>query len=236
MGRTPQGLESRLAGPHLPVVGSWRCHAWDPSKFVGVVLALAGPVSACSQGGPVPPRVSLQTSLGDRRRGLPDQAPVTAANFLRYVDEARLDSAVFYRVVNLENSPTTTCVSKLSRAVSSRTPRVPVWRPYLMKRRPRRASCIWTAPSPWLAGPRYRLFGDLHHHRGSTFLDFGGARNSDGQGSPPSPGGCRHGCCPRDPGPTGRGTDADQTGADPRRQAIALAVVPGDGQRSSVRN
>jgi peptidyl-prolyl cis-trans isomerase A (cyclophilin A) len=32
-------------------------------------------------------------------------APITATNFLRYVDEGRLDSANFYRVVTLDNQP-----------------------------------------------------------------------------------------------------------------------------------
>ncbi|QHL91851.1 peptidylprolyl isomerase [Sphingomonas changnyeongensis] len=47
---------------------------------------------------PAPVRVTLQTALGpivievDRAR-----APVTSANFLRYVDQKRLDGASFYR-------------------------------------------------------------------------------------------------------------------------------------------
>lgn len=35
----------------------------------------------------------------------PNAAPLTAANFLRYVDEARWDSAYFYRVVTMSNQP-----------------------------------------------------------------------------------------------------------------------------------
>ncbi|SOD89624.1 peptidylprolyl isomerase [Spirosoma fluviale] len=36
----------------------------------------------------------------------PDKAPVTVANFLRYVDDKRYDSAHFYRVVRLDNQAT----------------------------------------------------------------------------------------------------------------------------------
>jgi peptidyl-prolyl cis-trans isomerase A (cyclophilin A) len=35
----------------------------------------------------------------------PEQAPITVANFLRYVDMGRLDSASFYRAVRLDNQP-----------------------------------------------------------------------------------------------------------------------------------
>ena len=35
----------------------------------------------------------------------PDKAPVTVANFLKYVDEKRFDVAKFYRVVRLNNQP-----------------------------------------------------------------------------------------------------------------------------------
>ncbi|MDF7774309.1 peptidylprolyl isomerase [Sphingomonas sp. AOB5] len=51
---------------------------------------------------PAPVRVALETSAGrivievDRAK-----APVTAANFLRYVDQKRLDGTVFYRAVRV---------------------------------------------------------------------------------------------------------------------------------------
>lgn len=35
-----------------------------------------------------------------------DKAPITAANFLRYVAEQRYDGGAFYRVVTLQNQPT----------------------------------------------------------------------------------------------------------------------------------
>lgn len=58
------------------------------------VLALPG--AAC---GPSNPQVELQTPFGAVRIEVDSaRAPRTAANFLRYVDEGRYDSASFYRV------------------------------------------------------------------------------------------------------------------------------------------
>lgn len=37
-----------------------------------------------------------------------DKAPITVANFLRYVDEKRYDGASFYRVVRMDNQQTST--------------------------------------------------------------------------------------------------------------------------------
>ncbi len=52
------------------------------------------------------PRVILRTALGDIRLELyPEQAPVTAQNFLRYVDAGLYEGASFYRVVREGNQP-----------------------------------------------------------------------------------------------------------------------------------
>ncbi len=52
------------------------------------------------------PRVVMHTQYGDIVVEIyADKAPVTAANFLRYVDEGRYKDAVFYRVVTPGNQP-----------------------------------------------------------------------------------------------------------------------------------
>ncbi len=52
------------------------------------------------------PKVSLLTELGEIGLELfPQQAPLTVANFLRYVDEARYQGASFYRAVRPDNQP-----------------------------------------------------------------------------------------------------------------------------------
>ncbi len=52
------------------------------------------------------PRVLMKTELGDILiEVFPEKAPITVANFLRYVDESRFEGAVFYRVVTKDNQP-----------------------------------------------------------------------------------------------------------------------------------
>ena len=48
----------------------------------------------------------METDLGLIRVELyPEKAPITVANFLRYVDENRYEDAHFYRVVHMGNQP-----------------------------------------------------------------------------------------------------------------------------------
>jgi peptidyl-prolyl cis-trans isomerase A (cyclophilin A) len=52
------------------------------------------------------PEVLIRTSKGDILLELyPDKAPVTVANFIRYVKEERFQGATFYRTVTSENQP-----------------------------------------------------------------------------------------------------------------------------------
>jgi peptidyl-prolyl cis-trans isomerase A (cyclophilin A) len=68
----------------------------------GAALA-AGPVWAQ----PARPRVRLETDKGVIVAELADdKAPVTVANFLRYVDTGRMDGAVFYRASRAPGAPT----------------------------------------------------------------------------------------------------------------------------------
>jgi peptidyl-prolyl cis-trans isomerase A (cyclophilin A) len=58
---------------------------------------------ACS---PQHPRVMMKTELGDILIELyPEQAPLTTSNFLIYVKDNRYDGAAFYRTVHLQNQP-----------------------------------------------------------------------------------------------------------------------------------
>lgn len=52
------------------------------------------------------PSIVIETELGDIVVELySDKAPITVANFLRYVDENRLKEATFYRTVRDDNQP-----------------------------------------------------------------------------------------------------------------------------------
>lgn len=58
----------------------------------------------CNERRETNPIILIQTDVGDIAVEIyPEKAPLTAGNFLRYVDEGRFVSASFYRVVRLDN-------------------------------------------------------------------------------------------------------------------------------------
>ncbi len=74
--------------------------------LLGLVMALFLGVPVTGAVSSANPRVLMKTSLGDITLEVRlDKAPVTAANFLSYVDRKLLDGATFYRVVRLDNQP-----------------------------------------------------------------------------------------------------------------------------------
>ena len=82
-----------------------------PAEAPNVVAAVP-PTPATARPGkrPFPDAASisvvLTTELGDITIALEtERAPVTAANFLRYVDEKRFDGTVFYRAMRLDQEP-----------------------------------------------------------------------------------------------------------------------------------
>ena len=51
-------------------------------------------------------KIEIKTELGSIIAELyPDKAPVTCANFIKYIDQNKLESASFYRVVKMDNQP-----------------------------------------------------------------------------------------------------------------------------------
>jgi len=71
-------------------------------KFLFGILAAMLLISCA----PRHPRVIIDTEMGQIVVELfPDKAPITAANFMRYIEEDRWEGATFYRVVTLENQP-----------------------------------------------------------------------------------------------------------------------------------
>ena len=71
------------------------------------LLAAAAALTACpALAQPVRTRVRLQTDKGVIVAELADdKAPVTVANFLRYVDTGHMDGAVFYRASHAPGAP-----------------------------------------------------------------------------------------------------------------------------------
>lgn len=72
-----------------------------------MALALgATPLAAQEQPAPAVEHAVLETTMGAIVVALEvERAPVTAGNFLRYVDEGRLDGTVFYRAMILDWEP-----------------------------------------------------------------------------------------------------------------------------------
>ncbi|HEX8302545.1 peptidylprolyl isomerase [Sphingomonas sp.] len=72
--------------------------------FMIALCALALPAAAQTATPPTNPRVAFETEAGRFVLEVyADKAPITAANFLRYVDARRLDGISFYRVVKVQD-------------------------------------------------------------------------------------------------------------------------------------
>ena len=72
-------------------------------RFYILLFCLLAFLSSCKVGAP---RVRMETEMGNIIVEVyPDKAPITATNFLKYVDEKRYDGASFYRVVRMDNQP-----------------------------------------------------------------------------------------------------------------------------------
>ncbi|KQY80320.1 peptidylprolyl isomerase [Brevundimonas sp. Root1423] len=64
--------------------------------LLALLLCLAAPVAAVAQDSAAV-RVAIETEIGTILAETDPRAPVTSANFLRYVDEGRFDGTTFYR-------------------------------------------------------------------------------------------------------------------------------------------
>ena len=75
------------------------------SNWRNILIVLSWPVLLCgckSQN----PQILIKTEFGDINVELyTKKAPITASNFLRYVEQKRLEGAAFYRVVRMDNQP-----------------------------------------------------------------------------------------------------------------------------------
>jgi peptidyl-prolyl cis-trans isomerase A (cyclophilin A) len=71
------------------------------------LAAVAGVMALATRAEAQNPRVRIDTDAGPIMVEIyADKAPVTAANFLKYVTEKRYDGGAFYRVVTMQNQPT----------------------------------------------------------------------------------------------------------------------------------
>ena len=152
--------------------------------FLGAMAALAAaPAAAQPATGPV--KVRLDTADGPIVLELyPDKAPITAGNFLRYVDEKRFDGATFYRVVRAGTDPNPKApIQVIQGGIDSDAHRGQMLPPIAHETTAKSGLShtdgviSMARDGPGSATSEFFItVGD------NTSLDFGGARNPDGQG------------------------------------------------------
>jgi len=140
------------------------------------LLVLILPLAAQS------PRVAIDTELGTLEVALePAKAAVTTANFLRYVDAGAYRGGVFHRVVRLDNQPRDKVRIQVIQGGTGREdkdfPPIPLERTRDTGLRHVDGAISMARGAPDSATSDFFIcVGDQPE------LDFGGARNPDGQG------------------------------------------------------
>jgi peptidyl-prolyl cis-trans isomerase A (cyclophilin A) len=151
--------------------------------LAAVILLASNPAFVVSQ-----ELIEIQTSEGRIVAELfPEQAPITGGNFLAYVDDALFDGGSFFRVVRRENQPDDSVRIEVIQGGPDRSVPRERYRPAIPLERTRDTGLLHRDGTLSMArgGPdtaRAQFFicvGD------QPSLDFGGARNPDGQGFAP---------------------------------------------------
>lgn len=145
--------------------------------------AFAGVAGAREQGASTV-RVRVQTELGDIVLELdPKRAPGTAANFLRYVDAKHYDGGTFHRTVKMDNQPESTVKIEVIQAGVNADRAKDGFAPIPLERTSVTGlKHVDGAVSMARGGPDSATSGWFICINDQPSLDFGGARNPDGQG------------------------------------------------------
>lgn len=129
-------------------------------------------------------RVLIETELGNIEAEIEaERAPITAANFLRYVDERRYDGGRWHRTVTPDNQPNDDIRIEVIQGGTKpkrwgrRDPSIPLERTTLTGLTHRDGTLSMARFAPDSAVSDFFIcIGD------QPSLDFGGLRNPDGQG------------------------------------------------------
>ena len=149
--------------------------------WLGALLVLASP-ALCLGAGAV--MVRIETAMGDVDVEVDAAlAPVTGANFLRYVDAGAYDGGRFHRTVRLDNQPGKTVLIEVVQAGVSPTQAdkdfaaIPLERTSATRLAHKDGAVSMARDGPDTATSDFFIcIGDQPE------LDFGGKRNPDGQG------------------------------------------------------
>ena len=131
-----------------------------------------------------PINLSLSTTEGEIRFELyPDKAPITVANFLKYVDAGHFDKGSFYRVVHLDNQVQNSVKIEVIQGGLANATNVETLDPIPLERTSetwiehRHGSLSMARSAPDSGTSEFFIcIND------QPSLDFGGKRNPDGQG------------------------------------------------------
>ena len=151
---------------------------------VAALAATLAPSAALAQGDKKPVRVRVQTELGDIVIEVDQaRAPNTAANFLKYVDGGQYDGGVFHRTVKLDNQPESPVKIEVIQA-GVNPDRAKQGFPPIALERTNATGILHKdgAVSMARGGPDSATSGWFVCINDQPSLDFGGARNPDGQG------------------------------------------------------
>ena len=145
--------------------------------------ALAGCASAGAPSAPLP-RVIIVTDHGSITAELyPDRAPVTVANFLRYVSAGHFTDGAFHRTVRADNQPNDSIrIAVIQASVATARARerfaaIPLERTSVTGLRHEDGTLSMARNGPDTATSAFFICIGAQ-----PALDFGGARNPDGQG------------------------------------------------------
>jgi len=128
------------------------------------------------------PRLLIKTELGDMTVEIFErQAPVTSANFLKYVDHKLYDGSVFHRTVTMDNQPKNEI--KIEVIQGGQLPQEKEFPPIPLERTKETGlRHIDGAISMARGGPDTATSSFFICIGDQPELDFGGRRNKDGQG------------------------------------------------------
>ena len=160
-----------------------------PVGRVGLTRAIVTTLAAAAVASVVliaqqPVRVLVRTELGDILLEIDTgRAPATSANFLRYVDAGHYDGGTFHRTVKMDNQPDSPVKIEVIQAGvnADRTkdglPPIPIERTSVTGLRHTNGAISMARGQPDSATSGWFIcIND------QASLDFGGARNPDGQG------------------------------------------------------
>jgi peptidyl-prolyl cis-trans isomerase A (cyclophilin A) len=128
------------------------------------------------------PKVLIKTELGDITIEIfADKAPLTAANFLKYIDNKLYDGSVFHRTVTMDNQPKDEIKIEVIQggqlAKDKEFPAIPLERTSVTGVKHTDGAISMARGGPDSATSSFFFcIGDQPE------LDFGGRRNKDGQG------------------------------------------------------